>query len=97
MPTMLAPDELEGVTDPLDFTATDVTGLRMLEFEGVDGHRFASDIAMSVASQMELPTSASQYSLRDDLRARMLLDDQPLGRQVQRGAKLVVIPKAHLG
>ena len=97
MPTMLAPDELDEVADPLDFTATDVTGLRVLDFEGVDGHRYASDIAMSVASQMELPTSDSNYSLRDDERARMLLDDQPLGRQVRRGAKLVVIPKAHLG
>ena len=84
------------VVDPLSFSVSDVTGMRSLDIGGVDGHRPASDVAMSVADLLELPTN-TPYSLRDDTNARMLLDDRPLGSQVDMDAKLVVIPKAHLG
>jgi hypothetical protein len=84
------------VIDPLQFRATDVTGLRHLVFEGVDGHRTAGDVAMSVASAMDLPTNLP-WSLRDEQRARMLDQDEPLGGQVTPGAELVVIPQSHLG
>ena len=89
---------VEECVDPLDFKVRDVTGLRTLQFRGVDGHRFAGDIAMSVAQRMGLPTE-TRYSFRDDSRARMLLDEEPLGRQVGQSeqVELVVIPKAHLG
>ena len=84
------------IADPLDFVATDVTGLRRLEFEAVDGHRSAGDIAMSVASAMDLPTNVP-WSLRDEQKARMLDQDTPLGGQVETGSQLVVIPRSHLG
>jgi len=84
------------VVDPLQFVATDVTGLRRLEFEDVDGHRNAGEIAMSVASAMDLPTNVP-WSLRDQNRARMLEQDSPLGRQIDTGTELVVIPRSHLG
>jgi hypothetical protein len=84
------------IVDPVKFTVSDVTGMRSLDIGGVDGHRQVSDVATSVAELMELPAN-TPYSLRDDTNARMLLDDRPLGSQVDKDAKLVVIPKAHLG
>ncbi len=84
------------VVDPLDFTATDVTGTNELEFPSIDGYRLTSDVATSVAEAMELPTTVP-WALRDDDSARMLQDDRPLGSQIRPGAKLVVIPKSHLG
>ena len=95
MPATLAPPE-EAVFDPLDFQATDVTGSRELDFDGVNGHRLARDVAMSVAGAMDLDLSMP-YGLRDDQRARMLNDELPLGEQIRPGSKLVVIPKSHLG
>ena len=83
------------VADPLNFTITDVTERNTLDVEGIDGYRPAKDIAASMASLMELP-STTNYSLRDDGSARMLKDDVAVGRQVDTGARLVVIPKAHL-
>jgi hypothetical protein len=83
------------IADPLDFTITDVTARSTIDVQNVDGHRTAGDVATSMASLMELPAS-TPYSLRDDARARMLVDDVAVGRQVRPGARLVVIPKAHL-
>lgn len=84
------------VADPLRFFATDVTGMRRLEFDAIDGHRPASDVAMSVATAMDLPTDVP-WSLRDQDRARMLEPEAPLGRQIAVGTELVVIPRSHLG
>jgi hypothetical protein len=95
MEAVMAPP-VRPVADPLSFSATDVTGMHTLDFDGVDGHRLTSDVAMSVAEMMELPTNVP-YALRDDTSARMLAEDTALGSQINPGAKLVVIPKAHLG
>ena len=95
MDAVLAPP-VRPVADPLSFSATDVTGMHTLDFDGVDGHRLTSDVAMSVAELMELPTNVP-YALRDDTSARRLAEDTALGSQINPGAKLVVIPKAHLG
>ncbi len=84
------------MVDPLSFSVSDVTGLHTLDFENVDGHRSVSDVATSIASLMDLPTNIP-YALRDDTRAKMLVDDAPLGNQVDLGAKLVLTPKVHLG
>jgi hypothetical protein len=84
------------MTDPIRFFATDVTGVRRLEFDSIDGHRPASDVAMSVASAFDLPTDVP-WSLRDQDRARMLHPETPLGRQIDVGTELVVIPRSHLG
>jgi hypothetical protein len=84
------------VADPLSFFATDVTGIRRLEFDSIDGHRPAADVAMSVASAMDLPTNVP-WSLRDQDRARMLEPEAPLGGQINTGTELVVIPRSHLG
>ena len=85
------------IADPLAFSVGEVTGMRALEVEGIDGHRTAGDVAASMASMLELPTN-TPYSLRDNSAARMLVDDRPLGSQVPRaGSQLMVVPKAHLG
>jgi len=84
------------LVDPLAFVATDVTGLRRLEFDSIDGHRTAGEVAMSVASAMDLPTNVP-WSLRDQKRARMLEQETPLGGQIDAGTELVVIPRSHLG
>jgi hypothetical protein len=84
------------VADPLAFVATDVTGLRRLEFNSIDGHRPAGEVAMSIASAMDLPTNVP-WSLRDQKRARMLEQETPLGSQIDTESELVVIPRSHLG
>jgi hypothetical protein len=85
------------VADPLTFSVEEVTGMRSLHVENVDGHRTAEDVATSMASMLELPSN-TPYALRDEERARMLIDDRPIGSQVpQTGAHLVCIPKSHLG
>ncbi len=85
-----------GVSGNLDFMVSDVTGLHVLNFEDVDGHRSTSEVAASIASLMDLPPNIP-YALRDEARAKMLVDDSSLGSQVDPGAKLVLTPKVHLG
>ena len=84
------------VADPLTFVATDVTGLRRREFNSIDGHRPAGDVALSIAAAMDLPNNVP-WSLRDQKRARMLDQESPLGGQIDTGTELVVIPRSHLG
>jgi hypothetical protein len=81
--------------DPVNVTVTDVTAQNVMEVDGLDGHRSAGEVAQSLASLLELPED-TPYSLRDDARARMLVDDVALGSQVETGTNLVLLPKAHL-
>lgn len=92
-----APTTAGRVRDPLRFRVSDVTGLRRFDLEGVDGHRSAGDVAMSVAGMMDLPTE-TRFSFRSKA-GRMLVDDEALGSQLDESAEpeLVVIPRAHLG
>lgn len=95
MPTLTL--ERPEVADPLAFSVSEVTGLKTLAIENVDGHREAGQVATSMASMLGLPTN-TPYALRDDASARMLVDDQPLGSQIPAsGTQLVVIPRSHLG
>lgn len=85
------------VSDPLSFVADEVTGMRSLDVDGIDGHRTACDVADSLASMLELPTN-TPYALRDNKTARMMAGDVSLGSQIeQTGTRLTVIPKSHLG
>ena len=87
----------ETVADPLAFSVSEVTGMRVLDVEGIDGHRTAGEVAASLASLMEMPSN-TPYAIRDDATARMLADDQPLGTQVPAtGSRLVLIPRSQLG
>jgi len=83
------------VFDPLHFSVTDVTARHTLEVDEIDGHRPAGEVAASMASLLELP-EGTPYSLRDDAKARLLHDDEAVGSQVTPGARLVLLPKAHL-
>jgi hypothetical protein len=82
--------------DPLRLQVEDVTGTRSLELEGIDGHRLAGEVAMSLARELDLPTN-TPWALRDDTNARMLSDETPLGSQIEQDARVVVVPKSHLG
>lgn len=84
------------VLDPLRLQAEDVTGTKLVELDDVDGHRLVSEVAMSLAREMDLPMN-TPWALRDDTKARMLHDEQPLGSQVDQDARLTVVPKSHLG
>jgi hypothetical protein len=84
------------VVDPLRLSAEDVTGTKLLQLEGVDGHRLAGEVALALAQEMDLPTN-TPWALRDDVNARMLIDEQSLGSQVDQDARVVVVPKSHLG
>jgi hypothetical protein len=51
---------------------------------------------MSLARELDLPTN-TPWALRDDTNARMLSDETPLGSQIEQDARVVVVPKSHLG
>jgi hypothetical protein len=87
----------EPEADCMAFSVSEVTGMRVLDVEGVNGHRTAGDVAASLASMLELPDN-TPYAIRDDATARMLADDEPLGSQVPAtGSRLVLIPRSQLG
>lgn len=92
-----APPQAGRIRDPLRLRVSDVTGRMRFDLNEVDGHRTAGDVAHSVATMMHLPTE-TRFSLRSE-RGRMLVDDEPIGGQVEEGPseELVVIPRAHLG
>ena len=64
----------EVVSDPLSFSVGDVVGMKTLNVEGIDGHRTASNVAMSLAEMLELPTN-TPYALREESTAKMMRDD----------------------
>jgi hypothetical protein len=66
------------VADPLSFSATDVTATRVVDFDGVDGHRDTSELAASIAAALNLPENAL-YALRDNKRGSMLRDGNRFG------------------
>jgi hypothetical protein len=85
------------IAESLSFEVTEVTGTKMMQVGGIDGHRPAGEVAASVAGMLDLPVN-SPYYFRDDQTARMLSDDDPLGVQIPAtGAKLMVVPKTKLG
>jgi hypothetical protein len=85
------------IADPLSFSVEEVTGMRSIDVTNVDGHRTAADVASSVASMLELPGGNTPFALRSE-QGRMLVDDRAVGSQIpQTGARLVCIPKSHLG
>ncbi|RPI88017.1 MAG: hypothetical protein EHM42_04720 [Planctomycetaceae bacterium] len=92
------PDSEKRIVVLVRLRATDVTGRRRLQLDRINGYRTAGDVAMLIAGMMDLPAT-SRYSLRDSERARMLLDDDPLGLQIDESVtpELVVIPHTHLG
>ena len=83
------------IADPIDITVTDVTGMQNVEIGGLDGHRTASDVAASIAAELSLSDEVP-WALRENSKARMLVDDNALGSQIESGTELTIIPKAHL-
>ena len=83
------------ILDPLRLVAEDVNGTQRLNLE-IDGHTLTKAAALTVAEAMELPMN-SPWALRDEATARMLVDDEPLGSQVDQDSRLTVVPKSHLG
>ncbi len=81
--------------DLLSFTARDVTG------SAVASARFqrsapTSAVAKALATRMQLPSDVP-WALRDAKQGRFLDESKPIGAQVDEGAQVDVVPKAHLG
>lgn len=56
----------------------------------------ASAVAQALAVHMRLPQN-TPWALRDSRRGHFLDDTQAIGSQVEDGAQVDVVPKAHLG
>jgi hypothetical protein len=85
------------VAECLSFEVSEVTGMKRMQVDGVDGHRLAGEVAAAMARMLELPANQPYY-FRDDRTARKLDDDDPLGTQIPvTGAQLMVVPKTKLG
>jgi hypothetical protein len=74
----------------------DVTGTLSLEKENVQGSLPASAVAASLAAEMQLPENVP-WGLRNDETSEFLLDDKPIGEQIETGESVTVTPKTHLG
>jgi hypothetical protein len=93
-----APAAVNGHTpdgDAFTLTASDITRTN------VATGRFqrtapASAVAQALAVHMRLPQS-TPWALRDSRRGHFLDDTQPIGAQVDDGAEVDLVPKAHLG
>jgi hypothetical protein len=83
------------VGDVLSFTANDVTGTFQVTVE-VEPELLARAVTESLAEQMSLPKNVP-WALREDSSSAFLLDDQPIGEQIEPGASVTVTPKSHLG
>jgi hypothetical protein len=55
-----------------------------------------SAVAQALATHMRLPQT-TPWALRDSRRGHFLDDTQPIGAQVDDGAQVDLVPKAHLG
>jgi hypothetical protein len=90
---------LEPETDRFDsfsFEASDVTGTHQVVANDVQGALPAGAVARALAARMALPENVP-WALRDDSTSAFLEDDKPIGQQLQRGARVTVTPKTHLG
>ncbi len=81
--------------DFFSFTARDVTG------STVASARFqrsapTSAVAKALATRMQLPSDVP-WALRDARQGRFLDESKAIGEQVDEGAQVDVVPKAHLG
>jgi len=83
-------------TATLDFEVSDVTGTHQLMASEVQRGLPAGAVARSLASRMKLPQNVP-WALRDETTSAFLDDAQPIGDQIQPGAKVTVTPKTHLG
>ena len=77
------------------FEARDVTGTHVLEVRNVQRTTPAGAVATALASRMGLPADVP-WIIRNDATGAVL-EERPIGDQLEDGAKVVLSPKAHLG
>ena len=87
-----APDDSGEV---MTIYATNVTGAQTIPVEVPRGLP-AEAVAESVAELMALPSNVP-WALRDETSSAYLTDRQPIGEQIEPGARVNVTPKTHLG
>ena len=75
--------------------ATNVTGAQTIPVE-VPRDLPAEAVAESLAELMALPSNVP-WALRDETSSAYLTDRQPIGEQLEPGARVNVTPKTHLG
>lgn len=92
--TAMAPESLE--VEAFSFEAADVTGTQRLIANDVQRSLPAGTVARALAARMALPENVP-WALRSDSTSAFLDDDQSIGEQIERGAKVTVTPKTHLG
>jgi hypothetical protein len=80
----------------LHFEARDVTGTHVIEARNVQAATPAGAVAAALASRMALPSTVP-WMIRDNETGAVLADEEPIGDQIEAGAKVVLSPKAHLG
>ncbi len=78
------------------FHTRDVTGTHSLEARGVQRSTPTAAVARALAARMSLPQNVA-WSLRDDASGAYLDEEQPIGDQIETGAKVSLVPRVHLG
>ena len=87
----------QGSTRTVSFTARDITGLHEITVDDMPAAAPVGDVARSLANRLNLPANVS-WSLRNDRTGDYLRDDADLGGEVpEKGAKLTITPRTHLG
>jgi hypothetical protein len=85
----------ESRTETFSFAARDITGSREMDAR-VQRSAPAGAVAQALAARMSLPLNVP-WALRDARRGAYLDEQKPIADQVQEGAHVDVVPKAHLG
>ena len=85
----------EPATDVLSIRASNVMGTQELPLD-VDRGLSAGELTRSLVGLMALPDDVV-WDLRDDRTSAFLDESLPIGDQLETGARLVVVPKTHLG
>ena len=84
------------VSTLVSFSVSDVTGTISLEKENIQGSLPVAAVALSLASEMQLPENVP-WGLRDDQTSEFLDDQKPINEQIESGTSVTVTPKTHLG
>ena len=83
-----------GKSDVFSLTAVDVTGSFEVEAQPQPALP-AGVVARALAARLSLPDNVP-WGLHDG-EGTFLQDDVPISEQIESGAKVTVVPKAHLG
>jgi hypothetical protein len=85
----------EALPDALKYTIGNAITSAQIDVE-IDSQITAGSAGAAFAERMGMPSEVS-WALRDERSSRLLDDTRPLADQAERGSRLSIVPRTHLG